>query len=158
MAKLIYVVNVSLDGYIEDAHGGFEWTAPTDEVFTFITGLVRRVGTFLYGRRLYETMAIWEADTLAAQSELRADFANVWQAAPAGSAPVDSLRRSKLGPRLGRPSSTSSPQPPLGCLTDGAGGAEGTTLSYRRVRSRSSSRIWRARLVCGSSSAALESG
>jgi len=126
MAKLIYVVNVSLDGYIEDAHGGFEWTAPTDEVFTFITGLVRRVGTFLYGRRLYETMAIWEADTLAAQSELRADFANVWQAAPAGSAPVDSLRRSKLGPRLGRPSSTSSPQPPLGCLTDGAGGTEGT--------------------------------
>ena len=80
MAKLIYVANASLDGYIEDAHGSFEWTAPNDEVFTFITDLVRPVGTYLYGRRLYETMAVWEADpTLAAQSELMADFANVWQ-------------------------------------------------------------------------------
>ena len=82
MAKLIYVANVSLDGYIEDAHGKFEWTAPTDEVFTFITDLVRPIGTYLYGRRLYETMAVWEADpTLAAQSERWADFANVWQRA-----------------------------------------------------------------------------
>jgi dihydrofolate reductase len=82
MAKLIYVTNVSLDGYIEDADGKFEWTAPLDEVFAFITDVVRPVGTYLYGRRLYETMAVWEADlTLAAQSELRADFANVWQAA-----------------------------------------------------------------------------
>ncbi len=82
MAKLIYVANVSLDGYIEDANGGIEWTAPIDEVFTFITDIVRPVGTYLYGRRMYETMAVWEADpTLAAQSELMADFANVWQAA-----------------------------------------------------------------------------
>jgi dihydrofolate reductase len=82
MAKLIYVANVSLDGNIEDAHGSFEWTEPTDEVFTFITDLVRPAGTYLYGRRLYETMAVWEADpTLAAQSELMADFANVWQTA-----------------------------------------------------------------------------
>jgi dihydrofolate reductase len=82
MAKLVYVANVSLDGYIEDAHGSFDWTEPTDEVFIFITDLVRPVGTYLYGRRMYETMAVWEADpTLAAQSELMADFANVWQAA-----------------------------------------------------------------------------
>src|SRR5205807_6541684 len=82
MAKLIYVANVSLDGYIEDAHGSFEWTAPTDEVFTFITDLVRPVGTYLYGRRMYDTMALWETDpALAAQSELMADFANVWHAA-----------------------------------------------------------------------------
>jgi dihydrofolate reductase len=82
MAKLIYVANVSLDGYIEDAHGSFNWTEPSDEVFTFITDLVRPVGTYLYGRRLYETMAVWETDpTLAGQSELMADFANVWQAA-----------------------------------------------------------------------------
>ncbi len=82
MAKLIYVANVSLDGYIEDAHGSFEWTEPTDEVFTFITDLVRPVGAYLYGRRLYETMAVWETDpTLAAQSELTVDFANVWQTA-----------------------------------------------------------------------------
>ena len=82
VAKLIYVTNVSLDGYIEDAHGSFEWTEPNDEVFTFITDLVRPAGTYLYGRRLYEAMAVWETDpTLAAQSELMADFANVWQAA-----------------------------------------------------------------------------
>jgi dihydrofolate reductase len=82
MAKLIYVANVSLDGYIEDAHGGFEWTEPTDEVFTFITGVVRPVGTYLNGRRLYETMAVWETDpTLATESELSTEFANVWRRA-----------------------------------------------------------------------------
>ena len=82
MAKLIYIANMSLDGYIEDAHGRLDWTEPTDEVFTFITDLVRPTGAYLYGRRMYETMAVWEADpTLAAQSELMADFANVWQMA-----------------------------------------------------------------------------
>src|SRR5450432_2833806 len=82
MAKLIYVSNVSLDGYIEDEHGNFNWTAPSDEVFAFITDLVRPVGTHLYGRRMYDTMAVWETDPgLAAQSALMGDFANVWQAA-----------------------------------------------------------------------------
>jgi len=81
-AKLIYVSNVSLDGYIEDEHGRFDWTATDDELFAFITDLVRPVGTYLYGRRLYETMAVWETDpALGAQSELMGDFANVWQAA-----------------------------------------------------------------------------
>ena len=65
MAKLIYIANVSLDGYIEDAHGGFEWTEPTDAGFTFITNLVRPVGTYLYGRRLYAAMAVWESDPTA---------------------------------------------------------------------------------------------
>jgi dihydrofolate reductase len=82
VAKLIYVSNVSLDGYIEDEHGRFDWTAPDDEFFAFITDLVRPVGTYLYGRRLYDTMAVWETDpALAAQSGLTADFANVWHAA-----------------------------------------------------------------------------
>ncbi len=82
MAKLIYVANVSLDGYIEDVHGRFDWTEPSDEVFTFITDLVRPVGTYLYGRRMYETMAVWELDpTLAAGSDLMADFAETWRAA-----------------------------------------------------------------------------
>jgi dihydrofolate reductase len=80
MAKLIYVINVSLDGYIEDAHGSFDWTEPSDEFFAFITDLVRPVGTHLLGRRMYEMMAVWETQpALAAQSELMADFANVWQ-------------------------------------------------------------------------------
>jgi len=82
MAKLIYVSNVSLDGYIEDEAGSFDWTAPDDELFAFITDLVRPIGTHLYGRRLYKTMAVWETDpALAAQSELMADFARIWQAA-----------------------------------------------------------------------------
>jgi dihydrofolate reductase len=82
VAKLIYVTNVSLDGFIEDEHGNFDWTNPDDEQFAFITDLIRPVGTYLYGRRLYEAMALWETDhALAAVSELRAAFAQVWQAA-----------------------------------------------------------------------------
>ena len=81
MAKLIYVSNVSLDGFIEDDDGAFDWTEPNDEQFAFITDLVRPVGTWLYWRRLYESMAVWETDpALASQSALRADFAHVWQA------------------------------------------------------------------------------
>ena len=73
---------MSLDGYIEDTQGSFQWTEPSDEVFTFITDLVRPVGTYLFGRRMYEAMAVWETDpSLAAQSGLLADFADVWQAA-----------------------------------------------------------------------------
>ena len=82
MAKLIYIANMSLDGYTEDARGRFDWTEPSDEVFSFITELLSPIGDHLYGRRMYETMAVWETDpSLAAQSELMADFANVWQAA-----------------------------------------------------------------------------
>jgi len=82
MAKLIYVSNVSLDGFTEDEHGAFDWTAPSDDYFAFITDLIRPVGTHLYGRRMYETMAVWETDpAVGAQSELTADFARVWQAA-----------------------------------------------------------------------------
>jgi len=82
MAKLIYVTNVSIDGYIEDERGAFDWLPMDDEVFALYTDLLRSVGTFLYGRRLYEAMAVWETDaTLAAQSDLTADFASAWQAA-----------------------------------------------------------------------------
>ncbi|MEV6689909.1 dihydrofolate reductase family protein [Micromonospora sp. NPDC051196] len=81
MAKLIYVTNLSLDGYIEDERGAFNWLPPDDEVFVFTTDLLRSVGTLLYGRRLYESMAVWETNAaLAAQSDLMADFATVWQA------------------------------------------------------------------------------
>src|SRR4051812_7852701 len=82
MAKLIYVTNVSLDGYIEDEHGAFAWFPIDDEIFAFTTDLLRSAGTFLYGRRLYESMAHWETNAaLAAQSDLTADFAKAWQAA-----------------------------------------------------------------------------
>ncbi|MFF3855713.1 dihydrofolate reductase family protein [Micromonospora sp. NPDC002575] len=82
MAKLIYVNNMSLDGYIEDERGAFAWFPIDDEVFAVQTDLLRSVGTFLYGRRLYESMAVWETDaSLAAQSDLLADFSNTWKAA-----------------------------------------------------------------------------
>ena len=82
MAKLIYVTNVSLDGYIEDERGAFDLFMPDDDVFASTTDLLRSVGTFLYGRRLYETMAVWETNAaLAAQSDFMADFATAWKAA-----------------------------------------------------------------------------
>jgi dihydrofolate reductase len=82
LAKLIYAANMSLDGCTEDARGAFDWAPPDNDVFAFITGLMRSAGTFLYGRRMYETLAVWETDsTLAVQSDLTADYASVWQAA-----------------------------------------------------------------------------
>jgi dihydrofolate reductase len=82
MAHLVYTTNTSLDGYIEDMDGKFDWTDPSDEVFQFITNLIRTDGTHLYGRRTYESMMVWETDpNLAAASPLMRDFAHVWQAA-----------------------------------------------------------------------------
>src|ERR1041384_5665419 len=82
MAKLLYITNVSVDGFIEDEQGAFDWSEPDDELFAYITDLMRPLGTHLYGRRLYETMAVWETQPeLAAESELMAAFADAWQAA-----------------------------------------------------------------------------
>ncbi|HET9905256.1 MAG TPA: dihydrofolate reductase family protein [Anaerolineales bacterium] len=82
MAHLIYSAIASLDGYIEDADGNFDWAMPDEEVHTFINNLERTSGTYLYGRRMYETMAVWETDpNLAADSPLTQDFAQIWQAA-----------------------------------------------------------------------------
>ena len=82
MAKLIYAALASLDGYIEDEDGSFAWAAPDEEVHAFVNDLERPVGTYLYGRRLYETMAVWETDpTLAEHSPVTRDFAEIWQAA-----------------------------------------------------------------------------
>jgi dihydrofolate reductase len=81
VGTLSYITNVSVDGYIEDADGSFDWSEPSDELFRFITDMVRPVGTWLYGRRLYESMAVWETEpALADQSALMAEFASVWQA------------------------------------------------------------------------------
>jgi dihydrofolate reductase len=82
MAKLIYSALSSLDGYIEDKDGNFDWAAPDEEVHTFINNLERATGTYLFGRRMYETMMVWETDpNLAADSPLTRDYAEIWQAA-----------------------------------------------------------------------------
>jgi dihydrofolate reductase len=82
MAHLIYSVIASLDSYIEDMDGKFDWSEPDEEVHQYINDLERSAGTYLYGRRLYETMMVWETDpNLAAGSPIYQDFAEIWQAA-----------------------------------------------------------------------------
>jgi dihydrofolate reductase len=82
MAKLVYSAIASLDGYVADVDGNFDWAVPDEEVHAFINDLERTLGTYLYGRRMYETMAGWETDpALAEQSPLMRDFARIWQAA-----------------------------------------------------------------------------
>jgi dihydrofolate reductase len=82
MSRLIYLAIASLDGYIADEDGNFDWAVPDEEVHTFINNLARPVGAYLYGRRMYETMVAWETDpTLAEHSPNMRDFAEIWQAA-----------------------------------------------------------------------------
>ena len=82
MAKLIYSAIASLDGYIADEDGNFDWAEPDEEVHAFCNDLLRPLSTYLYGRRMYETMAVWETDhTLAEESPIMRDFAELWQAA-----------------------------------------------------------------------------
>ena len=79
MAKLIYSAIASLDGYVADEDGNFDWAAPDEEVHSFVNDLERPVGTYLYGRRMYDVMAAWE--TLADQRPLMQDYADIWRAA-----------------------------------------------------------------------------
>jgi dihydrofolate reductase len=82
MGRLLYLAITSLDGYVADDQGRFDWARPDDEVFGFVNDFERPVGTHLYGRRLYQQMTGWEtAHTRADQSPLALDFARIWQAA-----------------------------------------------------------------------------
>jgi dihydrofolate reductase len=82
MANLIYSAITSLDGYVADQNGAFDWAAPSDEVHAFVNDLERPIGTYLYGRRMYEVMVVWEnAEALAAESPVMRDYADIWQAA-----------------------------------------------------------------------------
>ncbi|QHE69675.1 Dihydrofolate reductase [Rhodococcus sp. WAY2] len=82
VGKLIYSFLASLDGYIADLAGAFDWAVPDEEVLDFINVAEREVGTYLYGRTMYEMMTGWENDpAVAAQSPMSAEFAQIWQAA-----------------------------------------------------------------------------
>jgi dihydrofolate reductase len=79
---LIYSMNVSVDGFIADREGAFGWTVPSDELFRFHTAQVRKLGGYLLGRMLYETMLVWETDPSMRDSELDVAFADAWGAIP----------------------------------------------------------------------------
>jgi len=82
MARLIYSAIASLDGYVEDREGQFDWAAPDDEVFAVVNDLERPIGTYLYGRRMYETMVFWETVTTGSdQPAVAVDFTKIWRAA-----------------------------------------------------------------------------
>lgn len=82
MAKLIYSAITSLDGYVEDDAGNFDWAAPDEEVHAFVNDLERPIGTHLYGRRMYETLAGWETDEfLGDRQPVAVEFASIWRAA-----------------------------------------------------------------------------
>jgi dihydrofolate reductase len=82
MAKLIYAALTSLDGYVSDEAGNFDWAVPDEEVHAYINDLERPIGTYLYGRRMYETMAAWETpETIPDRSPAMLEFARIWQAA-----------------------------------------------------------------------------
>lgn len=82
LAKLIYAALASLDGYVADKAGNFDWAVPDEEVHAFINDLERPIGTYLYGRKMYETMAGWETpDTTPDRTPVMLDFARIWQAA-----------------------------------------------------------------------------
>jgi dihydrofolate reductase len=79
---LIYSMGVSVDGFISDRHGQFSWSVPSDEQFDFHVEQVRELGGLLLGRKLYETMLVWETDRSIVQNESQAQFAEIWAAIP----------------------------------------------------------------------------
>jgi dihydrofolate reductase len=81
MSKLIYSSIASLDGYVADAEGRFEWGAPGEEVHQFVNDRERAIGTYLYGRRMYEVMSVWERGEDFADNPVTRDYAEIWQAA-----------------------------------------------------------------------------
>src|SRR6266436_7578930 len=82
MAKLIYSAIASADGYVEDADGSFDWAQPDEELLRFVNDLERPVGTYLYGRRMYQTMLYWEtAHTVLGRPPSVREFTGIWQAA-----------------------------------------------------------------------------
>jgi len=80
MASLIYAISASLDGYIADENSNFDWTEPSEEAHAFFNGLQRSVGSFLCGRRMYETMRVWDTFVLDDLPEVQREFAEAWRA------------------------------------------------------------------------------
>jgi hypothetical protein len=135
MAKLIYAAIASLDGYVEDEEGRFDWAAPDDEVHAFVNDLERPIGTYLYGRRMYETMVFWETVSTG-------DYAAMWRAAQK----IVYSRRFRRYPARGRGSSASSIETPSG----GSSGPRGPTSQSGAPSSLAtqSARGWSTSAIC----------
>jgi dihydrofolate reductase len=81
VAELVYTAITSLDGYVADRHGDFDWAAPDDEVHAFVNDCERPIGTYLMGRRMYEVMRVWDDPAIAGDSAVMQEYARIWQAA-----------------------------------------------------------------------------
>jgi dihydrofolate reductase len=81
MARLIYSAIASLDGYVNDEDGRFDWSAPDEEVHTFVNDKERPVGTYLYGRRMYDVMAVWETMSMDGEPAAMRDYQDIWRGA-----------------------------------------------------------------------------
>src|SRR3954454_19521830 len=129
MAQLIYSAITSLDGYVEDSTGGLDWAAPHDEVHACVNDLERPIGTYLYGRRLYDTMVAWDSMPAEGVPAVVADYGEVWRGA-------DKIvySRTLTAPRSNGPGSRQSSCPPT----------SGNSRARRRTRSRSAVPSWPA--------------
>lgn len=124
MAALIYSAIASLDGYVSDAHGGFDWAAPDEQVHAFVNELLRPIGTHLYGRRMYETMAYWETEGSGPdESAVSRDFADLWRAADkivySRTLGAASSRRTRIEPHFDPPAIAELKQTSAGDLSIG---------------------------------------
>lgn len=105
MAKLIYAAITSLDGYVEDEQGSFDWAVPDEQLHAFVNDLERPIGTYLYGRRMYETMVFWEtAEAGPDEPAVFADYAEIWRAAEkvvySRTLPTATSARTRIEPEL----------------------------------------------------------
>ena len=108
MAKLIYSASGSLDGYFEDADGRFDWAEPDDELHAFVNDLERPIGTYLYGRRMYETMAFWETAPTEGEPDVFPTTPRSGRRPTRSSTPARWRRRPRRGPGS---SASSTPTP-----------------------------------------------
>ena len=101
---MVYSVIASLDGYTADADGKFDWAAPDEEVHAYVNDLERGIGTYLYGRRMYETMVFWETAPLDGEPAVFRDYAEIWRAAEkivySGTLQEVSSARTRVEPRF----------------------------------------------------------
>jgi RibD C-terminal domain len=144
MAKLIYTAIASLDGYVEDEEGRSDWAMPEEEVHAFVNDLERPIGTYLYGRRMYETMVFWEtaSTTRADEPSVFWDYAGIWRAAEK----IVYSRRFRRYPARGRGSSASLIETPSG----GSSSPRGPTsqLGGPSSQATQSARAWSTSATC----------